>query len=232
MESLSSSLGIHIPVWLYRVLAIFPITGMIAIDHFAIGSKQTAFAKSFVNLFTFGSWYVYDALQSLNGKRIVENGLEIPFYGAAGIGKGKIVDGTGMGSGANFLNILFTLTAAVLYFLSTNFKNAPGFLGKLSSVAQGISLPATIGLAGFTIQSSFKAPPPPPPGTAPPAAIPNLGQLAKMIGGGESQDEFPVGMSVDGIAIGLLLVLAASGFTLAYTRSDAATAAAYPLSPS
>ncbi len=222
MEALSSVVGTHIPVWLYRVLAIFPITGMVAIDHFAIGSNQTAFAKSFVNLLTFGSWYVFDALQSLNTKRIVANGLEIPFFGAAGIGKGKIVEGTGMGSGANFLNILFTLTAGTLYLLSTTFKDTPGFLGKLSSLAQGITLPATIGLAGFTLQNSFKKPPAPPPGATP--AVPSLDQLAKMVGGGGSsaQEEFPIGMSLDGAALGLLLVLAASGFTLAYSRSTVA----------
>ncbi len=213
MEALSSVVGTHIPVWLYRVLAIFPITGMVAIDHFAIGSTQTAFAKSFVNLLTFGSWYVFDALQSLNGKRVVENGLEIPFYGAAGIGKGKIVEGTGMGTGGNFLNILFTLTAGTLYIVSTVFKDTPGFLGKLSSVAQGITLPATIGLAGFTLQNSFKKPPTP---AAP--AVPSLGQLAKMVGGGE--EEMVLSMSADGIVLGILVVLAASGFTLAYARSS------------
>jgi hypothetical protein len=215
MEALSSVIGTNIPLWLYRLLAIFPLTGMIALDHFAIGSKQSAFAKSLVNIVTFGSWYVFDALQSINGQRIMERGLEIPFYGQTEIGKGKIVDGVGVGSGGTFLNILFTLTAAALYILSTMFKDSPGFLGKLSSVAQGISLPATIGIAGFTLQNSFK---PPPPAAA--GSVPTIGQLAKMVGGGEDKEEMAYGMSMDGAAIGILLTLAASGFTLAYARTS------------
>lgn len=211
MEALSSVVGTKIPLWLYRLLAIFPLSGMIALDHFAIGSRQTAFAKSLINVATFGSWYVFDALQSLNGKRVVEHGLEIPFFGAAEIGKGKIVDGTGLGGGATFLNLLFTLAAAALYLASTMFKDSPGFLGKVSSVARGISLPATIGIGGYTLQNAFK------PSAIPtvPGGVPSLGQLAKMVGGGAEIE----GPSMDGIAISILLVLAASGFTLAYTRS-------------
>ena len=208
MEALSSVVGTKIPLWLYRLLAIFPLSGMIALDHFAIGSRQTAFAKSLINVATFGSWYVFDALQSLNGKRVVEHGLEIPFFGAAEIGKGKIVDGTGLGGGATFLNLLFTLAAAALYLASTMFKDSPGFLGKVSSVARGISLPATIGIGGFTLHNAFKAPAP--------GTLPSIGQLAKMVGGGG--EEVAAGMSMDGVAIGLLLVLAASGFTLAWAR--------------
>jgi hypothetical protein len=219
MDALSSVAGVNIPVWLYRVLAIFPLTGMVAIDHFALGSKQTAFAKSLINIATFGSWYVFDALQSLDGKRIVANGLEIPFYGKAQIGKGKIVEGTGMGTAGNYLNILFTFAAGALYLVSTMFKGAPGIAGKLSTMAQGISLPATMGIGGFTLYNTFKAPPPAASAT-PGAAIPSFGELAKMVGGGEDEEIGPVGMSMDGVAIGLLLVLAASGFSLAFVRSN------------
>jgi hypothetical protein len=218
MDALSSVAGTNIPVWLYRVLAIFPLTGMVAIDHFALGSKQTAFAKSLINVVTFGSWYVFDALQSLDGKRIVANGLEIPFYGKVGIGKGKIVEGTGMGSGGSYLNILFTFAAGALYLVSTMFKGAPGFAGKLSKMAEGISLPATIGIGGYTAYNTFKTPPVVAPGTT--GAIPSFGDLAKMVGGGEAEEIGPVGMSLDGIAIGLLLVLAASGFSLAFVRNN------------
>lgn len=222
MDALSSVAGVNIPVWLYRVLAIFPLTGMVAIDHFALGSKQTAFAKSLINVATFGSWYVFDALQSLDAKRIVANGLEIPFYGKAQIGKGKIVEGTGMGTAGNYLNILFTFAAGALYLVSTMFKGAPGIAGKLSTMAQGISLPATIGIGGFTAYNTFKTPPPTAAGTPPAGAIPSFGELAKMVGGGGENEEIgPVGMSMDGIAIGLLLVLAASGFSLAFVRTHA-----------
>ncbi len=211
MEALSSVVGTNIPLWLYRLLAIFPLSGMIALDHFALGSKYSAFAKSLLNVVTFGSWYVFDALQSLDGKRVTQKGISIPFYGQTEIGKGKIVEGFGVGGAQNILNILFTLTAAALFFISYFFKDAPGFLGKLSTVAMGISLPATIGIGGFSIKSAFK-----PPDLS---GVPSLGQVAKLVGGGQAEEEVAsYGMSMDGAAIGLLLTLAASGFTLAYAR--------------
>lgn len=225
--------NINIPVWLYRILAIFPLTGMAGIDHFAIGSNQTGMAKALINIITFGSWYVFDALQSLNGPKVVQDGLEIPFYGHAEIGKGKITEGVGFGSGMNFLNLLFTLTALLFYILGEYFSNVPGAIGDVAKVVKGVSLPATIGIGGYTITNAFKKSPPAGGGApaAPvaqgqlpqglpqglPQSIPSIDSLAKMVGGGSLQEQKE--SSPDVFILGTLFVLAACGFMLANVRS-------------
>lgn len=221
--------NINIPVWLYRILAIFPLTGMAGIDHFAIGSNQTGMAKALINIITFGSWYVFDALQSLNGPKVVQDGLEIPFYGHAEIGKGKITEGVGFGSGMNFLNLLFTLTALLFYILGEYFSNVPGPVGDVAKVVKGVSLPATIGIGGYTITNAFKKSPPAGGGVPPvapvaqgllpkglPQGLPSIDALTKMVGGGTSEQKEN---SPDVFILGILVVLSACGFMLANVRS-------------
>ena len=214
--------NINIPVWLYRILAIFPLTGMAGIDHFAIGSNQTGMAKALINIITFGSWYAFDAIQSLNGPKVVQDGLEIPFYGHAEIGKGKITEGMGYGSGMNFLNLLFTLTALLFYILGEYFSNVTGPIGDAAKVVKGVSLPATVGIGGYTITNFFKKTPPSGGAAAPagqaqlPQGIPSIDSLAKMVGGGsvEKTENSP-----EIFLLGILIVLSACGFMLANVRS-------------
>lgn len=219
---MASSIGnINIPVWLYRVLAVFPLTGMAGIDHFAIGSNQTGMAKALVNVITFGSWYVFDAIQSLNGPKVVQEGLEIPFYGHAEIGKGKITEGVGFGSGKNFLNLLFTTVAILFYFVGETYVNTPGPVGEFAKVVKGIAIPAVAGIGGVTVMNFFKGAPAAPvpsvvPGLPQVPGVPSLASLTKMVGGGNNQVSEP---TADTFILGILFVLSACGFMLSSYRT-------------
>lgn len=200
---------LSIPVWLYRLLAIFPATGLVGVDHFAIGSKYTGMAKAFVNLLTFGSWYVYDILQSLDGKKIVEEGLSIPFVELHGIGAGKLFDGAALNKGAqNFLNLFFTALAGILAIVGVFLKDKPGVLGTVGGTLAAGGGVATVGLGGFTAMTLFKKP----------LLPPTIASAAQgiMAGGGVSGS---VANTEDIFAIGLLFLLAAGGFSLAAARS-------------
>jgi hypothetical protein len=223
---MSTVLDLKIPVWLYRVIAIFPATGMVGLDHYAVGSTQTAFAKGLVNLITFGSWYIYDILQSLDGPQIAEKGLRFPFYEGGSIGAGRLAtDMTGLGKGGeNLLNILFTSAAALLCGIAMIFENKPPPVGDLAKTAKTVFGGATVGLAGYTAYGAFKgaatlaAPLSAVAGIKMPAGVPSVDKLAKMVGGGADE---PITKAVSGdfIALGLLFLFAASGFALSAIRS-------------
>ena len=200
-------IDIQIPVWLYRALAIFPVTGMIGVDHFALGSKYTGMAKAFVNLISFGSWYVYDALQSFDGNAIGQAGLSIPFVEIGGIGAGKIFAGTELTPGAkNFLNIFFTAFAGLITIIAFSFAGSSGTLGKVATAVTAIAGTGTAGIAGSTVMELMKQAPLP-------AGLSNI--AAKMVGGGATPEQ----KTQDFFAVGLLFVLAAGGFSLAAVRS-------------
>jgi len=79
-----------IPVWFYRALAYFPVSGLIGFDHYVAGSSRSAFAKLIVNLLTFGSWYFYDIIYSMDDKILENQGLMIPFFETILIDKRQI----------------------------------------------------------------------------------------------------------------------------------------------
>ena len=84
--------GSQIPYWLYMLFVIFPVTGILGVDHLLLRSPMTALLKflSFVPLF--GFWYFYDIAQLGEGSTIKKNGIGIPFYGPGNIGKGIFHD--------------------------------------------------------------------------------------------------------------------------------------------
>lgn len=84
--------GSQIPYWLYMLFVIFPVTGILGVDHLLLRSPMTALLKflSFVPLF--GFWYFYDIAQLGEGSTIKTNGIGIPFYGPGNIGKGMFHD--------------------------------------------------------------------------------------------------------------------------------------------
>ena len=222
-------LDLKIPVWLYRVLAVFPVTGMAGVDHYAVGSTQTAFAKGLINLITFGSWYFYDILQSLDAEKISTEGLKFPFYEGGNIGAGRLATSmTGLGKGGeSLLNVLFTSAAALLYVIAMLFENKPAPVGTIAKAAKTMFGSAAVGLAGYTAYSGFKGAATAIPGM--PAipgmqkGIPSVSQLAKMVGGGAPETK-SADHSVGGdfIAIGLLFLFAISGFTLSAVRNRSA----------
>jgi len=235
---MAAVLDLKIPVWLYRVLAVFPVTGMAGVDHYAVGSTQTAFAKALINLITFGSWYFYDILQSLDAEKIATEGLKFPFYEGGNIGAGRLATSmTGLGKGGeSLLNLLFTSAAALLYGIAMLFENKPAPVGTIAKAAKTMFGSAAVCLAGYTAYSAFKGGATAIPGmsgipgipgmpTIPgmPKGIPSVTQLAKMVGGGapetKSADHTVGG---DFIAIGLLFLFAISGFTLSAIRNRSA----------
>ena len=225
---MSAALDLKIPVWLYRILAIFPATGMVGLDHYAVGSTQTAFAKGLINLITFGSWYVYDILQSLDGAQISEKGLKFPFYEGGNIGAGRLaVNMTGLGKGGeNLLNVLFTSAAALLCGLAMLFEHKPPPTGDVAKAAKTVFGGATVGLAGYTAYGAFKGaatlavPVSAAAGIKMPTGVPSVDQLAKMIGGGVEEKPVSKVMGSDFIALSLLFLFAVSGFALSAVRSS------------
>jgi hypothetical protein len=215
------------------------MTGMAGVDHYLLGSQQTAFAKFLVNLLTFGSWYFYDILQSLDADKVSEKGLDYPFYGGGAVGKGRMaVDAKDLGPmGEAFLNLFFACVAGSLYLIDQYVlvgKAAP--VGDVAKVLSPILLTVTTGLLALAAYGLFKG------GSSVAAAgigglaatagiadlgglsgasIPgltgatsSLSSLTKQAGGAKSS--FP---STDFLALGTLTVITAAGFILSAVRS-------------
>jgi TM2 domain-containing membrane protein YozV len=71
----------------FVILSIF--LGFFGVDHIYLRSFPTAIAKTVVNLFTLGLWYVWDLLQIFSdGDRIKKEGLNSPFDWVKGVGRG------------------------------------------------------------------------------------------------------------------------------------------------
>lgn len=149
-------------LWLYKILAAFPLTGFTGIDHMAIGSQFTGLAKLLVNILTLGSWYVYDIVQIYNTTNLRDKGLKIPFLESGSIGKGRIDDLPSKGLKQNeksWLYLIFTLGFGLLYFISTFFLTTSiDFIPTSIRYFSGFLLIGTIGLAIITIFSFVKNP--------------------------------------------------------------------------
>ena len=84
--------GSQIPYWLYMTFAIFPITGLLGIDHLLLRSPWTAFFKFITLIPLLGFWYFYDIAQAAGEREFIEKyGLAVPFYGPTGIGAGMFI---------------------------------------------------------------------------------------------------------------------------------------------
>lgn len=84
--------GSQIPYWLYMTFAIFPITGLLGVDHLLLRSPWTAFFKFITLIPLFGFWYFYDIAQATGERELIEKyGLAVPFYGPTGIGAGMFI---------------------------------------------------------------------------------------------------------------------------------------------
>ena len=142
------------PLWLFRLLSAFPVTGLLGIDHMAIGSTFTGFAKLFINIITLGSWYAYDIVQVYNTVNLRDKGLNIPFLETGKIGVGRIDDTPTKElskSSISWLYLLFTLIFGAAYYMSTFIINKKS--DTLSTAIRFVSslfMFIFIGLALFT----------------------------------------------------------------------------------
>jgi TM2 domain-containing membrane protein YozV len=67
--------------------------GFVGADHFYLRSFNTAMQKAFVNVFTFGMWWIWDLIQIVyDGRKVREEGLTSPFDWIRGIGRGVFED--------------------------------------------------------------------------------------------------------------------------------------------
>lgn len=203
-----------IPVWVYRLLAAFPPTGMVGMDHFAIGSKETGMAKALINMLTLGSWYFFDVIQSFDSEKIAEEGLAIPFYGPAGIGQGKFGEGLLGGNDPStkfWLNILFIFAGFTIAAVSGLFMTKPDPTGSIAKAIGGVSGAIATSIAGATVYSQFKS-----------FAPANMGNLvSSLVLKGGAVEEVPSGPSfVEILTLGTLATLTVTGFVLNSVRNS------------
>ena len=205
-----------IPVWIYRLLAAFPATGFLGVDHFAIGSKETGMAKGLVNLLTFGSWYWFDIVQSFDTEKVAREGLSIPFYGSAGIGQGKLGEGL-LGSNDPsvkfWINILVIFAGFSIAGLSGLYITKPNPVGGAAKAIGGVAGAIAISLMGMTIASSFKS------------VVPsNLSVISSLvlpqIGGAQETKETKGVSFVEILTLGTLAALTITGFALHSVRNS------------
>jgi hypothetical protein len=78
-----------------QFLSIFPLTGLLGLDHYYLRSPLSGLLKMIVNMLTFGMWYLYDAAQVVGEEELVrKNGLSYPLIGSLGLGAGIFTGGS------------------------------------------------------------------------------------------------------------------------------------------
>jgi hypothetical protein len=86
--------GAQLPYWLLMTLSIFPLTGLLGLDHFMMRSPITGLLKILSIIPLLGFWYFYDIAQVIGEREFVEkHGMGLPFVGPQGIGAGMFFNG-------------------------------------------------------------------------------------------------------------------------------------------
>ena len=83
--------GAHLSYHFLLILSV--LGGYLALDHLYLRSPRTFFAKLLVNVFFFGIWWFYDALQALfQGDVVKVFGLSVPFGTEWRVGTGSLMN--------------------------------------------------------------------------------------------------------------------------------------------
>jgi hypothetical protein len=147
--------GAQISYWVYLALAIFPLTGLLGLDHMALRSPMTAVLKFLSIIPLLGFWYFYDIAQLLGERKLVEkNGLAVPFYGPIGLGAGMFSGSEGIkqapkDSPSPWLYLVYAFTTCVFIALPINKFVIGDYMGGLSQLLMYICI--------FTIITPFLA---------------------------------------------------------------------------
>jgi hypothetical protein len=87
------------------ILACFPLTGMLGLDHAYLRSPLTAAIKTVLNIFSLGLWYFFDAAQVLTeGDKVRNIGYSMPIFGPTGLGAGIFVSEDDVNKNTNNTN--------------------------------------------------------------------------------------------------------------------------------
>ena len=200
-----------IPLWLYRSLAGFPVTGLLGIDHLAVGSVETGFTKLLVNLLTLGSWYVYDMMYSINQDAVINVGLKIPFLETVSVKPGMIDLNSELTEKTKlFLYGLLTLISGLICGIAYFFKN-----NQIGTILMIVAGSATVAIGGYTAlqAKSFAT-------KSVLASLPGGDLLAKLpiqMGGSPPQ------IGLDFVLLATLIILSLTGFTVSMIRSKSQT---------
>ena len=205
----------------YRLLTV--LGGLFGLDHFAVGSIETGFAKILMNPLTLGAWWIFDIIQGFDKEKIgkgFSEGLDIPYYGSAGIGKGMISVVSGVvapnPNAMFYMNILFLVISIIISGVSASYIGKPAPYGQMATTATTfaglLSSAISINLyQQYGPASWLKGIAVPAPGVALPATSVAL-PLSPQKGGGESFSY------ADPLLLGTLGLLSLAGFTLAASR--------------
>ena len=72
--------GYMVDATLYKIFAMFPLTGLLGIDHLVLRSPFTAIVKFLVNLTFYGAWYIYDIIQiTMDQEFLAKYGMSTPW---------------------------------------------------------------------------------------------------------------------------------------------------------
>lgn len=197
----------------YRLFTV--VGGLVGLDHFALGSMQTGFAKILINFVGLGAWWIFDIIQAFDKEKIEKGfseGLDIPYYGSAEIGKNMISVVSGVvtpnPNAVFYMNILFLIIAVIISGVSASYIGKPAPYGQIASTATTIT-----GLLSSAIVASlfqqFRA-------SILPAGVPTPTSVVPLVlqkGGGEAFSY------ADPFLLGTLGLLSLAGFTLAASRT-------------
>lgn len=152
-----------LPLWLIRIISVFPVSGLVGGDHFAVGSNISGAIKALANVLTLGGWYFYDVVYVLSSDDVVNKGFSVPFFENFEFAKGAVTKtlNPGMaqvvGTIAKAMFILIMFSVAVFSWIS--YSSSSGMWQNLF-IALG-SISGCIGLlmlmqVGWSFYSSFK----------------------------------------------------------------------------